>query len=320
MIKKILFALAVLGISFAVLPTTTASAHTNSISSTCEALTVNLINYAPEVQAQAAVQEQSHMETQHKYTRWQSYQWVTTDWLTAAPAGTGWTITSTRTVKIVDKAAVAAVVGKSNTVKVTIDGVVKADTTFGTTYNTIFSLGDKYVSHNYNVTVVAYDNHQYDVNKSGTSTPCPKPVVPSVTFTQPTCTTLGSYTIVAVEGVQYKINGEVVAAGTYPAQNGSTVTVTASATSASFVFDKNTKVSFSSTFTAPQDCTVEQPPVVPTTPVTPGKGSVLGASTITTLPYTGSSASVIAATAFSIFAAISTILGFALRRAFSTKA
>jgi len=92
-----------------------------------------------------------------------------------------------------------------------------------------------------------------------------KEVVPAaVTFTAPTCNTLGSYTIPTTENVQYLINGEVVAAGTYTAQNGTTVTVTAEATQGFFIGDETTDT-WTNAFTAPTNC-----------------GEVLGATTTAT--------------------------------------
>jgi hypothetical protein len=79
-------------------------------------------------------------------------------------------------------------------------------------------------------------------------------VVPAaVTFTAPTCDAKGSYTIPTTEHVQYKVNGQVVAAGTYSAENGSTVTVTAEATEGFFIGDETTD-SWTNTFTAPTNC------------------------------------------------------------------
>lgn len=79
-------------------------------------------------------------------------------------------------------------------------------------------------------------------------------VVPAaVTFIQPTCDKLGSYTIPTTENVEYKINGEVVAAGTYTAQNGTTVTVTAEALEGYYIGDETTDT-WTNTFTAPNNC------------------------------------------------------------------
>jgi hypothetical protein len=89
----------------------------------------------------------------------------------------------------------------------------------------------------------------------------------AVTFTAPTCDKLGSYTIPATEHVKYMVNGEVVAAGTYTVQNGTTVTVTAVADQGFFIGDETTDT-FSNTFTAPTNCGGGQ-----------GGGTVLGATT-----------------------------------------
>lgn len=100
-------------------------------------------------------------------------------------------------------------------------------------------------------------------------------VVPAaVTFTAPTCYTLGSYTIPTTGNVQvqYLINGKVVVAGTYTAQNGTTVTVTAEATRGFFIGDETTDT-WTNAFTAPTNCgevqgaTTTTPPQVTAKPV-----------------------------------------------------
>lgn len=79
-------------------------------------------------------------------------------------------------------------------------------------------------------------------------------VVPAaVTFTAPTCNALGSYTIPTTENVQYKVDGKVVAAGTYTAPNGTTITVTAEAAQGFFISDETTDT-WTNTFTAPTNC------------------------------------------------------------------
>jgi hypothetical protein len=88
-------------------------------------------------------------------------------------------------------------------------------------------------------------------NNCGNGEAGPTEVVPSVTFKAPTCTTLGSYTIPETEGVSYKINDEVVAAGTYSAQNGTTVTIEAAADEDHFIADE-TVDTWTNTFTAPE--------------------------------------------------------------------
>lgn len=79
-------------------------------------------------------------------------------------------------------------------------------------------------------------------------------VVPAaVTFVAPTCDKQGSYTIPTTENVVYKVDDSVVAAGTYTAANGSTVTVTAEATEGHFIPDEATDT-WTNTFTAPANC------------------------------------------------------------------
>lgn len=90
----------------------------------------------------------------------------------------------------------------------------------------------------------------------------------AVTTVAPTCDASGTYTIPTTEGVEYKIDGTVVAAGTYTATNGTTVTVTADALKG-FVIEDGATVSWTNDFVAPTNCT--------TTPVTPPTtGQVLG--------------------------------------------
>ncbi len=100
-------------------------------------------------------------------------------------------------------------------------------------------------------------------------------VVPAaVTFTAPTCDVLGTYTIPSTEHVTYKINGQVVAAGTYTAQNGTTVTVTAEADEGFFIGDESTDT-WTNTFTAPTNCghvLAEQVTVKPAGAVNAGAG------------------------------------------------
>lgn len=84
----------------------------------------------------------------------------------------------------------------------------------------------------------------------------PVSVTPStVTFVDPTCEASGSYTIPAKTGVVYKINGETVAAGTYPAEDGESVTVVAVA-AAGYVLTGQKQ--WSHEFTIGEECIEEQ--------------------------------------------------------------
>lgn len=91
----------------------------------------------------------------------------------------------------------------------------------------------------------------------------PTPVgVPAVTFTEPTCTTNGFYTLVAREGVVYKdANGGVLAAGNHAVIPGQTVTINAYPASSAYVLTGQTQWNY--TFTVPTDCA--QP--LPVTPI-----------------------------------------------------
>jgi hypothetical protein len=70
-----------------------------------------------------------------------------------------------------------AVPAKTNTVKVTIDGTTVTDTTFGSSFIKSYTFDNKYVAHTYSVTATAWDSSEYNVNESGTTTPCSVPVV-----------------------------------------------------------------------------------------------------------------------------------------------
>ncbi|HSX52936.1 MAG TPA: hypothetical protein VLF90_01020 [Patescibacteria group bacterium] len=134
----------------------------------------------------------------------------------------------------------------------------------------------------------------------------PTEVVPAaVTFTQPTCDALGSYTIPTTENVEYDVNGQAVAAGTYTAQNDTTVTVVAEASEGHFIGDDVTDT-FTNTFTAPTNCghvLSAQVTVAPTGGVSAGAGGASSASTTTLLGLAGSIATV--------------AVGFVLRRKFT---
>lgn len=91
----------------------------------------------------------------------------------------------------------------------------------------------------------------------------PTPVeVPTVTFTEPTCTTNGFYTLVAREGVVYEdANGSVLAAGNHTVSPGQSVTINAYPASNAYVLTGQTQWNY--TFTVPTGCA--QP--LPVTPI-----------------------------------------------------
>jgi hypothetical protein len=93
---------------------------------------------------------------------------------------------------------------KSNTLKVVIDGTTEVNTTFGASYSQTFTYSSTAV-HSWSVTVVAYDNSQYNVNESGTTTPCTTtvtPVTPTV-HAVAACGTAGSIALPTTTGVDY---------------------------------------------------------------------------------------------------------------------
>lgn len=75
-------------------------------------------------------------------------------------------------------------------------------------------------------------------------------VTPTLSTTQATCTTAGSYTLNAIEGVQWLVNGQVTAPGTYTATTGSTVEVEAVALQG-FGFGFETQTEWTLSFPAP---------------------------------------------------------------------
>jgi hypothetical protein len=99
-----------------------------------------------------------------------------------------------------------------------------------------------------------------------TTTPsCTTRVWPaSPTFTDDVCHNYapagGTYTIPATTGVLYKINGSTVAAGTYPATDGSSVTITAEAKPG---YTLSGTASWTHDFKATPSCTTQVQPVAP---------------------------------------------------------
>jgi hypothetical protein len=183
----------------------TADAHTPSIVSTCNALTVNLTNYADsvigvtgvtakdEIPGHAAVYDQEWFWTksgddgQAALFEYHPYVW-------AQGTASGWirTIAHRDTTTLITAAilhkdkvvGVTAVTAEANTVKVVVDGVTVGDTTFGKTYGKDFIYSDSATAHTYSVTVVAWDGpakEAWSFTKTGTSVPCvvipPKPPV-----------------------------------------------------------------------------------------------------------------------------------------------
>jgi hypothetical protein len=82
-----------------------------------------------------------------------------------------------------------------------------------------------------------------------------------VIFTAATCEVKGSYTIPEVEGVDYLVDEEVVAAGTYSVDNDATVKVTIKA-QPGYKIHHDSEREWSYTFTAPTDCDEEEEPQV----------------------------------------------------------
>jgi hypothetical protein len=145
-----------------------------------------------------------------------------------------------------------------NTVKVVIDGTTKIDSTFGSTFTASYPLV-RNTAHTWSVVVRAWDNAKYNVDKTGTTTPCLTVVtMPNFSTTEPSCTSSsGSYTVPTTTGLTYSKNS-----GTYPATAASTVKVTATAKAGYAITGA---ASWTHTFTAAaSDCTVIVTPIAPT--------------------------------------------------------
>lgn len=96
---------------------------------------------------------------------------------------------------------------------------------------------------------------EFELPESGCDLVTSPLVTPTLSSTQATCTTAGSYTLDAVEGVQWLVNGQVTAPGTYTATTGSTVEVEAVALQG-FGFGFETQTEWTLNFPAPdaEDC------------------------------------------------------------------
>jgi LPXTG-motif cell wall-anchored protein len=181
---------------------TAASAHTPSISASCEALTVNLSNFQPIIPGRDAVTHTEYLfehAPNGKYmTRWESDR----NWNAQGnPNSTGWRLVDplqTRTVT--DEAATPR---KANHVTVTINGAAVADTDFGASYNETFAFANKYQANTWSVTWTAYDDSQYSGSRTGTSSACALPNEPAKDAVASASTTPG--TCLAQGGVTFAI-------------------------------------------------------------------------------------------------------------------
>lgn len=124
----------------------------------------------------------------------------------------------------------------------------------------------------------------------------------AVTFTAPTCTVQGFYTVPTTTGVKYYVDDKVVTAGNHSVANGTTIKVTAIA-DLDYEIKAGATNQWTYTFTAPTNCG--------------GQGQVLG-TTITTLPVTSGDSSIATVTILSILAGIVVIIT-AIGRSLLTK-
>ncbi len=79
-------------------------------------------------------------------------------------------------------------------------------------------------------------------------------VIPAVSMVNRTCAVNGSYTLGAVDGVIYTVNGTVQAAGTYPVSTAKTLSVLAATRSSDFGFAEGTQTTWTLGFTDPGNC------------------------------------------------------------------
>ena len=170
-----------------------AQAHTPTVSSTCEALTVDLNGFetgaagTPKVPEIPAV---THMEYEFVHhdlgndnsekSKWEKAGWNadTND------HSIGWTSTGISRI-VTEKIAVAAIPGteaETNTIKVTVDGKPVTNMTFDNTFTHVYTFSDKFVAHTYTMQVTAWEGPN-GFTTSGTSSPC------SVTTPSPEPTT-----------------------------------------------------------------------------------------------------------------------------------
>jgi hypothetical protein len=123
----------------------------------------------------------------------------------------------------------------------------------------------------------------------------------AVTFTAPTCSALGYYTITGTTGIKYYVDNQIVTSGKHTVQNGKTVTITAVADE-SYEIKAGATNQWSYTFTAPTNCD--------------GSGSILGTSTTnpTTLPATNGDSTLANIVSLSIITIVVMLLGAIARR------
>ena len=79
-------------------------------------------------------------------------------------------------------------------------------------------------------------------------------VTPFASHLNRTCTGSGSYTLAAVEGIIYTVNGSVQKAGTYPVSTAKTVDVIATTASAEFGLEAGVQSSWNFIFSDPDNC------------------------------------------------------------------
>jgi hypothetical protein len=79
-------------------------------------------------------------------------------------------------------------------------------------------------------------------------------VTPTLSSSNQSCSAQGFYTLDAVEGVVWTVNGTIVPAGTYAVTSAKTVEVLASTVSSDFGFEQDAQTDWTLTFTDPANC------------------------------------------------------------------
>ncbi len=160
-----------------------------------------------------------------------------------------------------------------------VDGSYTIPSTEGVTYyinDDPVSAGSYPVTSDATVTVIAKANKGYFIDDSATTSWTHEFTVPSdedcvqgaesvvpdpVIFVDPTCDVDGSYTIPAVEGVEYKVDDVLTPAGTYPVTDDEvTINFTATALEG---FEIEGVAEWSHLFTRPTDCVLGAQSVTP---------------------------------------------------------
>lgn len=131
-----------------------------------------------------------------------------------------------------------------NHATVVVDGVSVTDADFVQSYSNTFAFGNKFVSHNYTVTVTAWDDPEgtngWTKTYTGTSTSCANTVTPIAPAAHNmTCDGVvpvnGSISVTLVEGVTYTVAWHALTVNSFSNLPAGSYTVTASPSSSAYV-------------------------------------------------------------------------------------